>query len=104
MLKYFLTLAILAIAGQANCMESQNNNTRATCPFPFVNQYNGYTFNNCYFYAGKEQTYSKAVSTCMSSVYYGLAAPKTAAGLEDLYRLYKAYPNFYFWVILITLS
>lgn len=67
------------------------------CPYPFVNSANGYTFNNCYYYAGVASDYSSAVRVC-ANVGAFLVTAKDSRGLDDLYKLYKAYTNYYFWV------
>ena len=87
MLKFVLPLLFLAYFASA----------QTRCPYPFTNSYNGYTFNYCYYYAGKTDSYVKAVDICQKQFSY-LVMPKTDAALEDLYKLYKAYPNYYFWV------
>ena len=67
------------------------------CPYPFVSQANGVLFNNCYFYAGKADTHREAQNICLSYG-AGLVTAKDNSVLNDLYSLYKAFPNFYFWV------
>lgn len=83
------------------CTEIDAKNKTVSCPFPFVNSYNGYTFNYCYHYAGSSQSFNKAYQTCITTVYSGIVSPKLSDGLDDLYKLYKAFPNYYFWVIFI---
>ncbi len=86
MLKLVVTMLCLAYVAQA-----QN------CPYPSTNNINGYQTRYCYFYAGTTKTYTKAVDKC-NQMGFPLVMPKTDAGLDDLYKLYKAYSNFYFWV------
>ena len=68
----------------------------AQCPAGSTNNINGYSTRYCYRYLGKSRSYNNAVQQCKS---FGLplVTPKTDAGLNDLYKLYKAYDNFYFW-------
>lgn len=75
-----------------------NNGTRANCPYPFVSEYDGNKFNYCYYYAGATKSFTKAFQTCSSQYYTGLVSPKVSTGLDDLYKLYKAFPDYYFWV------
>ena len=67
------------------------------CPYPFVSQANGYLFNNCYYYAGRADTQWEAQNICLS-YRAGLVTAKDNTVLNDLYSLYKAFPDFYFWV------
>jgi hypothetical protein len=68
------------------------------CPFPFTDSHKGYYFNNCYYYAGVANDYDSAVGIC-SSRGTNLVMAKDQSSLDDLYPLYKAYTNYYFWVI-----
>ena len=68
-----------------------------TCPYPFVSQYNGYLFNNCYYYAGKADSHKEAQHLCAVQG-ASLVTAKDNSVLNDLYNLYKAFPDFYFWV------
>jgi hypothetical protein len=67
------------------------------CPPYSTNNINGYQTRYCYRYLGTTKSYTKAVDSCRQYG-YTLVMPKTDAGLDDLYKLYKAYSNFYFWV------
>lgn len=100
MLKLVLAFAILALGDQVFCsnIEVAKNNTRQGCPYPFVSQNNGYSFNYCYYYAGNTKSFTTAFQKCQQTVNSGLVTPKFSTGLEDLYKLYKAFPNYYFWV------
>ncbi len=84
-----LTLFVLALINLVN--------SQGFCPYPFTNNYGGYAFNNCYYYAGVANDYYSAVNQCASRGTY-LVTAKDQRTLEDLYPLYKAYTNFYFWV------
>lgn len=83
----------------ANLTNAQaNNGTKANCPYPFVSEYDGNKFNFCYYYAGKTKSFTNAFQTCSSQYYSGIVSPKVSTGLDDLYKLYKAFPDYYFWV------
>ena len=86
MLKHIIILAVLVIA----CYSQR-------CPYPSTDFHNGYSTRYCYYYAGKSDRYDKAVTVC-NNMNAKLVMPKTDAGLDDLYSLYKGYSNFYFWV------
>ena len=68
------------------------------CPYPFVNNFGGNVFNYCYHYAGIATSALQASQMCNNYPYSGMVTVKDNAGLNDLYNLYKAYPNYYFWV------
>ena len=88
MLKLLSGLVVLLLVGIVH--------SQTSCPFPFTNTYNGYTTNYCYYYRGVAKSAAEASQVC--SQYGGLVTIKDQAGLDDLYNLYKAYPNYYFWV------
>lgn len=77
------------------------NGISSMCDQPFLNGDNGYTFSNCYHYAGVSESYNEAVKMCLNGFNSTLVTPKFSSGLDDLSKLYKAYPNYYFWVIFI---
>ena len=83
----FQLLVILALSSVAYSQ---------TCPYPFTNSINGYTTNYCYYYRGVAKSYSEAALVCQQ--FGGLVTIKDQAGLDDLYNLYKQYPNYYFWI------
>ena len=70
---------------------------QAQCPYGSTNLHGGYTTRYCYKYLGNTSNYAKAVKKC-AEYNLPLVMPKTDAGLDDLYSLYKGYPNYYFWV------
>ena len=86
----YKTLFILF--GLASLVYSQS------CPYPFVNNYGGSYFNYCYHYAGVATSALQASQMCNNYPYSGMVTIKDNSGLNDLYELYKAYPNYYFWL------
>ncbi len=95
MIKHILVIAgLVAIALAA---ESNKSESKIFCPFPFISAYNGYSFNNCYYYNGVQNSYLAAAQLCSNMGTY-LVTAKDSSVLSDLYNLYKAFPNFYFWV------
>lgn len=67
------------------------------CRYPFIRTYNKQTFTYCYFNAGETKSFARAVNTC-SDLFAPVIMAKDVAGLEDLYKLYKAYDTLYLWV------
>lgn len=75
------------------------NTVTSQCIDPFVKSRNGYNFNYCYHRIGDSKLFADAKAAC-DKLDSNMVMPKDTGGLEDLYSLYKAYPNYFYWVIL----
>lgn len=67
------------------------------CPNPFYTNYNGESFNGCYSYMGKVDTFNQAVSKC-NSIGASLITIRNRKIAEDLPKIYTAFSPFYYWV------
>ncbi len=91
MLKIVLTIFVLI----------QLTRSESFCPYPFTNSHNGYTFNNCYYFAGRAIGWRSAQEQCKTLfplIKAPLIAPRDQSRLDDLYPLAKAYNISNFWV------
>ena len=69
------------------------------CPTGFTRNHKGsYTTYYCYRHNGDTKYFHTAVSSCNQEWGTDMIMPKDGNGLDDLYKLYKSYSNYYIWV------
>lgn len=95
-----LILVILAFISMVNTQFNNNNiNFGRFCWDPFTNKYGGYTFSECYYYAGVTNDREKARSLCGSEGSILFYQTRDADFYGDLDKLSKAYNVLNIWVI-----